>query len=245
MDHHCPWINNCVGFYNRKVFLLTLLYSCILSYTIALGSLSAAYDALLQLQYQVVWPGLLIIGVCACALFFAVILTAFLKFHLKLVFQNLTTIENLEKSEGRTNYNAGYKHNWEQVFGCSHWLWLLPISGKSGKPYGDGVHWDVQPESEVPDSLSKSQSDRAETPRVLRNSVINPALTVKPQVEAQQVSQNSLNRFFAHASEVETDSSFLQSRPRSALTMAPDEEVKRSMESLRETAAIGGIGDRQ
>jgi len=26
MDHHCPWINNWVGFYNRKQFLLLLAY---------------------------------------------------------------------------------------------------------------------------------------------------------------------------------------------------------------------------
>lgn len=45
MDHHCPWINNCVGEWNQKYFLQFLFYVALLSgYSIFLVAISWYYN---------------------------------------------------------------------------------------------------------------------------------------------------------------------------------------------------------
>jgi hypothetical protein len=78
-----------------------------------------------------------------CILLFAT-LTNFLRFHVRLVLDNYTTIENLERDEGaKSKFDIGKRRNWEQVFGQSPMLWWLPMHTLASRPVGDGVRWRV------------------------------------------------------------------------------------------------------
>lgn len=60
--------------------------------------------------------------------------------------------KNLQKNNV---YDKGRIMNWYQVFGKNKWLWLLPVTGISGKPIGDGVIWTQENnnlEDEVPEN---------------------------------------------------------------------------------------------
>lgn len=96
MDHHCPWVANCIGFFNYKYFLNMIMYaslSCIMIVTTAypvLGAVLSREGIEYKLAYFIVTAYVL-----ACV--FGFIITGFFCFHLWLISNQYTTIEFCEK----------------------------------------------------------------------------------------------------------------------------------------------------
>merc|ERR1719321_56695 len=61
------------------------------------------------------------------AFFLTWTLTNFVRFHIRLVWENYTTIENLEREDGqRSKFDIGARRNLEQVLGSNLYLGGFP-----------------------------------------------------------------------------------------------------------------------
>ena len=151
MDHHCPWVDNCIGFYNKKFFIQLLCYFLLISFSLCICYIPYSID-IIKLMYQMykkevidkkmenkfyfyLINNILLIG-------FTIIDFNFLKFHIKLIKSNLTTIETLDNELMQNKkYDLGLEVNFKQIFGENKLLWFLPINLPSGYPVGDGLTW--------------------------------------------------------------------------------------------------------
>ncbi|XP_008442531.2 probable protein S-acyltransferase 16 isoform X2 [Cucumis melo] len=94
MDHHCIWINNCVGHENYKVFFVFVVYAvvaCIYSLILLLGSLTIEPP---KDEQQVGGPFRTVYIVAGLLLFpLSMALSVLLGWHIYLILHNKTTIE--------------------------------------------------------------------------------------------------------------------------------------------------------
>jgi len=143
MDHHCPWIYNCVGFHNYKYFFLVTMYAAIACQIISITMWDSVYKSVDD--RSPFFPMFCLVFGQTLAFFLSVMLSTFWAFHFYLMCSAMTTIEFCEKNlpkqitenEGcdapmDSAYNQGTYLNICQVMGYNPLLWLLPVPTTPG-----------------------------------------------------------------------------------------------------------------
>ncbi|KAF0982052.1 hypothetical protein FDP41_011913 [Naegleria fowleri] len=148
MDHHCPWLNNCVGLQNHKYFLSFSVFLAVASiyqfFMIGFGLVGVYTPDPLLFEMWDWWAliEMILSGLVGITMFI------FSSWHIYLVLTNQTSIElqfNKDKADGDNPFDVGILQNIQQVFGllspqpsvlCWIRLLLLPNAQKS---HLDGV----------------------------------------------------------------------------------------------------------
>jgi hypothetical protein len=139
MDHHCPWINNCVGEKNQKFFIQFLLYVGVLSvYAVSLVAYSwytecsVCSKELRVRQSRILHSVLLVME----SLLFGMFVIAIACDQFDAIFTDETLVEQVKNRNTQDSASAVESKHAKpklkllaEVFGRTHpVLWLFPFS---------------------------------------------------------------------------------------------------------------------
>lgn len=160
MDHHCPWVNNCVCFNTYKFFILFLFYGLV--YCLYVSATSVEYF----IKFWASNPDgnvsrFHILFLFFVSIMFAISLSALFFYHLYLVAVNKSTLESFRapifrSGPDKEGYHIGKMNNFMEVFGDEKRYWFLPISTYMG----DGITYPTRaPLNDTPSYNSMGQNN--------------------------------------------------------------------------------------
>lgn len=146
MDHHCPWVANCIGFRNHKYFLLLVVYAWLSAAYCGITMYESADEMFHKRLSTFTQRFALVLAMTLCVITLT-LLSAFGGFHLWLLHHGATTIEFCEKAYKRHGslknnvsiYDRGLMSNLRAVLGPCVLTWLFPVM----PPEGDGLSFPV------------------------------------------------------------------------------------------------------
>ncbi|KAI8991773.1 DHHC palmitoyltransferase-domain-containing protein [Mycotypha africana] len=188
MDHHCPWVNGCVGIKNHRYYIQFLFYASLYASFVFLTSIII----FIQSRGLATFDGIALVVVIVAGIF-TIVIGPFTMSHIWLIFINRTTIENSQfqkwkkarkagKAENRliemftetekNVFNCGLKSNWMEIMGKDKLLWFLPLKSVEDRKI-DGVYYRYNEEA-----LQEYRSEDASR-RIKKTDQINHLATAK------------------------------------------------------------------